>query len=313
MVVLTLLRSGSAVWGWLLLLTYTLADAVLLFGGRTGPDFGAALGLIPRYSADIVPVLVVGLGLVARATTATTATTVTTARHSTAFAAPTPSGWRRSLPVALPVALALAYLASSAVSTAVVAPHSFNEDDRAYVEGIRADLRADPRAVLYDGIAPDNVMITWFGDLARVSTVVGSAPEEPVFDMPTYTMRMADTSGRLRLINLVGTVSDVKTRDRACVHRVNAQGITPVELSGSSGSGKHLARVSYYTSASGFLVITTPGGDISLPLRPDLNVADVVVQGPVEQLDMRLEGPADAPADATVCVVDVLVGFPTPG
>ncbi len=217
------------------------------------------------------------------------------------------------LPVGLPVALAMAYLASSAVSTAVVAPHSFNEDDRAYVEGIRADLRADPRAVLYDGIAPDNVMITWFGDLARVSTVVGSAPEDPVFDLPTYEMRMADPSGRLRLINLVGTVSDIETRDRACVHRVNAQGVTRVDLSESSGSGKQVARISYYTSASGFLVVTTPGGDVSLPLRTDLNVADLVVHGPVEQLDMRLEGPADAPADATVCVVDVLVGFPTPG
>ena len=80
--------------------------------------------------------------------------------------------------------------------------------------------------MLYDGVAPDNVMITWFGDLARVSTVVGSAPEDPVFDLPTYAMRMADPFGRLRLINLVGTVSDIKTRDRACVHRVNAQGVT---------------------------------------------------------------------------------------
>ena len=164
-----MLRSGSAVWGWLLLLVYTLADVVLLFGGGTGPEFGAALGLIPRYSADIVPVLVVGLGLVAGPRPSS--------RDRTCPHRPD-RRWRRSLPVALALT-GLAYLASSAVSTAVVAPHSFNEDDRAYVEGIRADLRADRRAVLYDGIAPDNVMITWFGDLARVSTVVGSAPGGP--------------------------------------------------------------------------------------------------------------------------------------
>ena len=84
-------------------------------------------------------------------------------------------------------------------------------------------------------------------------------------------------------------------------------------LTEPSGDGKLLARISYYTSASGFLTITTPGGEASLPLRTDLNVADVVVQGPVEELALRLEGPADAPADATVCVVDVVVGFPTPG
>lgn len=43
-VALTLRRSRSAVWGWWCLLVYTLVDAVLLFGGRTGPDFGEALG-----------------------------------------------------------------------------------------------------------------------------------------------------------------------------------------------------------------------------------------------------------------------------
>jgi hypothetical protein len=300
----TLRRSWSAGWGWLLLLVYLLVDAVLLFGGRTGPDFGETLGLIPRYSADTVPVLVVALGLVARAATAgSSPVTVSKARVTS----------RSRRPIPLAVALAVGYLGSAAVSTAVVAPHSFNEDDRAYVDGLRADLRADPRAVLYDGIAPDNVMVSWFGDLARVSTVVGSAPEDPVFDLPTYGMRLVDTTGRLRSIKLVGTVSDVRTRDRACVHRVNADGVTRVALAEPSGSGKLVARIAYYTSASGFLSVTTPDGDASLPLRTELNVADLVVEGPVEELGMRLDSPADAPADATVCVVDVVVGFPTPG
>jgi hypothetical protein len=301
-VVPTLLRSVSAGWGWLLLLTYTLADAVLLFGGRSGPDFGEALGLIPRYCADTVPVLVVGLGLVARAAAADS-------RHPSATMVRTRSRWWQGLPVGL----ALAYLGTSAISTAALAPHSFNEDDRTYVERVRAGLRADPRAVLYDGTVPDNVMISWFGGLARVSTVVGSAPEDPVFDLPAYAMRMVDPSGTLRSINLVGTVSDVPTEDRACVHRVNADGVTMVELSEPSGVGKQVARISYYTAAAGFLVVTTPDEDVSLPLRTELNVADIVLEGPVERLAMRLEGPADAAADATVCVVAVDVGLPTPG
>ena len=195
----------------------------------------------------------------------------------------------------------------------MVAPHSYNEDDRAYVQGLRADLRADPRAVVFDSRPPDNVMVSWFDDDARISTVVGSAPEEPVFDLPSYSMRMVDVTGRLRSVNLVADVSDVATRDRTCVHRVTSDRVTRVSLTESSGDGKLLARISYYTSASGFLTVATPGGEASLPLRTDLNVADVVVQGPVEELGLRLQGPADAPADATVCVVDVLVGFPTPG
>jgi hypothetical protein len=299
-VALTLRRSWSAVWGWLLLLVYTLVDAVLLFGGRTGPDFGEALGLIPRYSADAVPVLVVALGMVARA------------------AAPDspPAGERRVRSRGrwpLPVALAVGYLASAAVSTTVVAPHSYNEDDRAYVESLRADLRAAPAAVIFDGRPPDNVMVSWFDDTARISTVVGTAPEDPVFDLPSYSIRMVDPSGRLRSVNLVGTVSAVRARDRVCGYRVTADDVTRVPLQEPSGDGKQLVRISYYTSASGFLVVTTADGPASLPLRRDLNVADLVVHGPVDALDVRLDGPPDAPADATVCVVDVLVGFPTPG
>ena len=42
-------------------------------------------------------------------------------------------------------------------------------------------------------------------------------------------------------------------------------------------------------------------------------MADVVVDGPIDELELRLEGPSDAPQDATVCVVGVLVGSPTPG
>jgi hypothetical protein len=289
------------VWGWLLLLTYTLVDVVLLFGGRTGPDFGTALGLIPRYSADIVPVLVVALGLVVRA--------VTTEPVRARSAAPA-RRWRRSLPA---LVLAACYVASALITAAVVAPYFYNQDDRAYVEGLRADLRADPRVVLFDGAPPDGVMVVWFGDDARVSTVVGTAPEDPVFDLPTYTMRMVDPAGRLRPIALVETVSDVPTRDRECVHPVTADRVTQVPLANPSASGKQVARISYYTAASGFLVITAADGEHSLPLRNDLNIADLAVQGPLDHLDMRLTTTADAPADATVCVVDVVVGFPTPG
>ena len=304
LVAVTLWRSRSAVWGWTLLLVYLLADAVLLFGGRTGPDFGEALGLIPRYAADAVPVLVVALGLVARAVTSASAS-------PGLLSSPPPHRTRRTVTGA--AVLSLAYLVSAGVSTRLVAPNLFNEDDRAYVEGIRAGLRADPRAVLYDAIAPDNVMITWFGERARLSTVVGSAPEEPVFDLPTYALRIVDSSGQLRPISLADGVSDVPTRDRECVHRVTSDRMTRVKLADPSGPGKQVARISYYTAATGFLVVTTPGGAVSLPLRRELNIADLVLQGPIEKLPMRLDGTGDSVSGAAVCVVNVRVGYPTPG
>ena len=157
-------------------------------------------------------------------------------------------------------------------------------------------------------------MVSWFDDDARVSNVVGIAPEDPVFDLPSYAMRMVDPAGRLRSINLVGAVADVPPADRTCGHRVTADGFTRVRLDRADRTAaSRWPGSAIYTSAEGFLVVSTAGGVASLPLRQDLNVADVVVDGPIDELELRLEGPADAPADATVCVVDVLVGFPTPG
>ena len=192
-------------WGWLLLLTYTLADAVLLFGGRTGPDFGAALGLIPRYAADIVPVLLVALGLVARAATGGPAPRTYAAGHTPLATAEArgPAQWPGA---GLP--------RLSAVTTAVVAPHSFNEDDRAYVRGPACGPAGRPtrRGLRRAGARQRHGLVV--RRPRSVSTVVGTAPEDPVFDLPAYAMRMVDPAGRLRLINLVGTVSDVQPRRR---------------------------------------------------------------------------------------------------
>ena len=57
---------------------------------------------------------------------------------------------------------------------------------------------ADFSAVLFDSAPPDGVMVAWFADDARVSTVVGTAPESPVFDLPTHNLRIVDATGRLR-------------------------------------------------------------------------------------------------------------------
>jgi hypothetical protein len=300
----TMQRSRSAAWGWLLLLAYTLLDVALLFGGRTIPDFGAVLGLVPRYAADIVPVLAIALGLVVRACEGRAA------EPADPVSAGTPRGrWRRRVPVA--VVLAGCYLVSAVISTSAVAPLNYNQDDRAYVDWLRADLRADARAVLFDGAPPQGVMVAWFGDDARVSNVVGTAPEDPVFDLPTHNLRMVDAAGRLRPVALEGAVSDVKTSDRDCVHHVERDRLTPVRLEDPAPDGKLVARISYFTATPGVLVVATPDARASLALRSGLNMADIVVQGPLDGLDLRLRPTVEAPSD--VCVVDVVVGHPTPG
>ena len=86
-----------------------------------------------------------------------------------------------------------------------------------------------------------------------------------------------------------------------------------MRLDNPAGTGRQVARISYYTAASGFLAVATPDGEASLPLRSGPNVADFVVEGPLDDLEMRMVTSPDAPEGSTVCVVEVVVGYPVPG
>ena len=296
----SLRRNRAAAWGWLLLLVYVLVDAALLFGGRTA--MGPTFGLIPRYAADIVPVLPIALGLVVRAALA----------RPVGTAGPSgPSGTRR--PVLVAGGLTLAYLASAAVTTGAVASYSYNNADRQFVETLRGELRTHPRVVLFDAGAPDDLMIGWFGSDARISTLVGTAPESPVFDRPSHAMRMVDAEGRLRAIDLVSTVSMRSAPDATCGYPVRAEA-TSIPLKEEVSGERMVARVSYYTASSGTLEVRTDeSGDTDrVALRQDLNTVDLVVSGDLDELTMSLDEQFGDGSDepGTVCVVGVRVGFP---
>lgn len=292
-VVWTVRRGGfTSVCGWSLILTYALVDVVLLFGGRAGS--GPSYGMIPRYAADAVPAVVIGLAIVVRGVVQRSS-----ARER--------AGRRTAVPALVVTAL---YLGSAAVSTTFMAPHQFNSEDRRYVEGIRSGLRIDPRTVLYDGQVPDGVMIYWFGRDARLSNVVGIAPEDPFFDLPSYDLRIADGRGRLHPVGLVGQVSARPTADPDCGYHVSG-GWARVPLTAPISSPKAgpglVMRIGYYSARGGFLDISAGGRFFRVPVRPRLQRVDLVVRGSLDSVDLSYDSPG------TVCVTDVTVGFPVPG
>ncbi|MFZ2503564.1 MAG: hypothetical protein WAW88_12950, partial [Nocardioides sp.] len=186
LVIWTLRRGRWATrWAWLLLAAYLVLDVALLFAGRT--SLGEVAGLVPRYVADVAPVLAITLGLIA--------------------------GDRASTPSLRAASKALgatgAYVAAAAITTTWMVPYFLNAPERAYVETLRAQLRGNPQVVLFDGAVPDTIMISWFGPDAKVSTVAGLAPENPLFNVPSYEMRMVDPAGFLREIDLLGATQMV--------------------------------------------------------------------------------------------------------
>lgn len=196
---------------------------------------------------------------------------------------------------------------SAGFSTAFLAGNLFHEQDKEYVDALRAALRADPQTVLLDGGVPDTVISTWYGDRARVSSVVGYAPEDPVFDLPSHTLRMVREDGTLAPVVLEGAVRTAVSDDEQCGYPVRASG-TLVPMQGEVPPGRWVLRIGYYTSADGFAEVLVAGSRQRFAVRSGLQAVDVVVNGGFTNFRMTLDDPV-----ATLCLTDASAGVPTPG
>ncbi|WP_235435473.1 hypothetical protein [Nostocoides australiense] len=286
-------RGRDATWAWIGFGLVLLANAVLLLGGRT--QLGAIFGLIPRYAADLlVPATVlVALLLRPRATTA----------------APGTRAEQRTLrrPSPLPLLIATAYALSSAVTTAAVLPETLNRLDRSWVGKARAALQADPNVVLYDGAVPGAMMVVWFGDDARASTVLAAVPEHPVFDIPSSRpYRMIDSSGHVVDVTLVEPVKAVPVKRDVCGYHATQ---TPVRvpLESPVGGEARVLRLGYYSGGQGYATVTYAGRAQQVAVAEGAGSLDLAVSGAADGFDVRLEA-----ASGTLCVVSAVVGLPYP-
>lgn len=287
LVVVTIRRRGvDAAWAWVGLAVFSLANVGLLFGGRT--HLGADFGLVPRYAADLIPAAAIALAFVAAA-------------HRRA-ARPRPGG--RTAVAAL--VTTVAYAASAAVTTAWVAPHTFNEVDRSYVSTVRADLRAHPGAVLFDGGVPNDMMVIWFADDARLSTVLATAPEHPVFDVPTSSLLMADPEGHLRPVALLAVTDATAPDDKACGYHVTSSP-TRIPLTAGVDAKPRVIRIGYYTNVEATATMKVGDRTTTFDVKPGLQSVDLVVRQSFDAVELSIDHPT-----ATMCVPALSVGSPTP-
>lgn len=283
----TVRRGGrDAGWAWLGFAVLALANVGLLFGGRT--HLGADFGLVPRYAADLVPPAATALAFVAAAP-----------RRST----PVDPSRRRVLRAAL---VAAGYAVSAAVTTTWVAPHTFNPVDRSFVAAVRADLRAHPGAVLFDGGVPNDMMVIWFADDARLSTVLATAPEHPVFDAPTSSLLMADPSGHLRPVALLATTQAEDPEDLVCGYHVTATP-TPIRLTEGVDDQPRVIRIGYYTDVEATATLRVDDRTSTFDVKPGLQSVDIVVRQAFDGVELSIDNQT-----ATLCVPALTVGSPTP-
>lgn len=295
----TLGRGGvGARIAWATLVLYTVAALGLLAVLRQG-GLAASLDLLHRFGADAAVVVTVLLAAALREVPPPTPRRW----PWTGATGPTADAVERAVALAVGVAL----VASAAVSTPALAAPVLHEDVRRYVEGVRSALASDPTVVLLDSGVPAAVLSPWFGDRARVSTVLARAEEVPPFDLPSQRLRLVSASGRLVPVVLGGPVAMRPGEDEACPRAVRSSGAW-VPLAGVVPPGRWVARVGYYTASAGLMTMDVAGQRIEVPVQSGLNATDVVVEGSFDQFLLRLDDDT-----ATLCLASLEVGVPTAG
>lgn len=265
----------------LLVALYTVADFALLFGGRT--QFIGTLGLVPRYAADVVPVAALGLAFALR-------------------------GIRPGPRRLLPVAITLGYLALCVVSTSVIAPIQRDAHDRGrdYVATLREELRSHPDASVYDRPARDDVMINWFEEDGRLSTVLAMAPEAPVFDVPSSQLVTANREGELEPVRLTLIEDLSPDTDDPCGYRLDqGRRARDLALPDDARTDRWVLVVDYFSGRGGLISLLADDRPYDVRVRPGTHSAFFVLDGDADRLRLTWT------RGGTTCVTGARLGFPS--
>lgn len=272
----------------LLLVVYSFMDLFLIYGGRA--QFEGVMGLVPRYTADVAPVACLA---------------VACALADLRSALPARAAFaRRSAPWV--VAATLTYAASAVLTTANIAPMQQGQVAKDYVATLEAQLRRHPDSVIYDRPAPDDVMINWFGDEGRISTVLAHAPQKPVFDVMSENLLVPNDQGVLEEPRLLFTEELWPETGDDCGYRVGPADV-PVRIDAPDDGFQAwwVVRFTYYTSAEVLVRVSTEEETAHFLAQEGAHSAALVLTKDSDHLEIEWER-----GEALVCVTGVETGFP---
>lgn len=279
-------RNPSVRLALLGLATYFVLGAGVLLMTHQGFQ---ALGMIPRFLADVVVVVVVLVAVALRG-------------------ALVPEQGRaivRRLPGVAALVVLVAFVASATVTTRALVPPLQNEDDRAFFAEMGRWLDLDPRIVLLDSWAPENIMHPWYGDAARLSNLTRLMPQRPPFNVPSEHLRTADSKGTLHTVGILGVDSDPGTTE-GCGHMVTAERST-ITFPEPTPEGAGVVEIGYFTNADTYVLVDLPDESIRVPVQSGLRKVQAPVTGGFSEMTVRLEA-----IGGPVCIGKVRVGHAMP-
>jgi hypothetical protein len=278
---------------------YALISWGLVFFSDRFPAVGTILLGAARYSADVLPVvLLTCMFLVTR-----------TVGEAQPLRRPVPApalAWiGRGLVVYL-VAVSLLCAVNSGRAWDAIEPSS----TKPFMDSLVKDARALGRADVYDTRVPDRIVnpVLLEGG-SHVSDVLGPLDLPLRFNRPTARYAVLDGDGHFRDAAVVGGQTNVAPGpDGPCGYAVNKGRPTRIPLNGSLFELQWAVEITYFTGSDATVSVRTDDDrvDVEVPRNKagELGKRQFIVSGPVSALSVeQLSG------NDSVCVTDVRVGI----
>lgn len=242
--------------GWGLAVGYVAADLILLTLGRA--DYLGLLGRDPRYVADALPVIAIGVAAAFRG-------------------AYTPRGRgerRRATALLVPLVAATALMASGLVTQVAMAPTARHAESKEFVENLRRSLDEHPDAVLLDGPVPFELSAR-----TTLSGFMNALGLEGRFNEPAPELLAVDGTGTLRPV-AIPDAFEHRAPEGECLVDITDQP-TPVVGWAHPGTGVQLMRLEHDTPAVALVTFTLGEREWEVRLPAGTSVTHLVM--PVTQ------------------------------
>ncbi|WP_185994866.1 hypothetical protein [Nocardioides campestrisoli] len=209
-------------------------------------------------------------------------------------------------PAFLAVAVAVAVLASAAITREALLPTLTGDDDRLYLANLAEGVASNPQAVLLDGPVPAGVMGPDLGEEARLSVVASALRDRPSFGSASEFLSLVTEQGYVWGIDVYAPVRSVRGPNRDCGYPVTAQR-REIAMRRPVEDGAHVLRVDYFLDGDTYAVLDVAGERTTLPVRSGLHSLYVPVTRGYSSVSIALES-----REHTLCVTGLAAGVPVP-
>ncbi len=209
-------------------------------------------------------------------------------------------------PAFLAVGVAVAVLASAAVTRDALLPALSGDDDRLYLANLADGVAKNPQVVLLDGPVPEGLMRSSLGEAARVSVVAAALRDRPPFGTPSEYLSLVTDAGYVWGITLEEPVRSVRGPSPDCGYAVTARR-REIPMRRPVAAGEHVLRVDYFLEGDTYAVLDVAGERTTFPVRTGLHSLYVPVDRGYSAVSMALES-----REHTLCVTGIEAGIPVP-